>query len=276
MGLVSPRTVIQIGSIDEELLTDLWNFFYVYLLEPFRKSDYFSSDNGLGLFFKRLWTSYFNKEINKFPKRTFEIEDHLSEFFLRFAKWYETYDFLESCIPLFVYLDYQDSESFCLAINSILENNMSGYRFVSGVITPIIDEKEIETIESAITNTEINSVIRKHLQDALLKLSDRDNPDFRNSIKESISAVEAYAIKISGNPKAMLSSALDSIERTGKVKFHKALKNGFSSIYGWTSDDQGIRHALQDEPTLDSEDAIFMLVACSAFINYLLVKSTKA
>jgi len=31
-----------------------------------------------------------------------------------------------------------------------------------------------------------------------------------------------------------------------------------------------------DEPTLDIEDATFMLVSCSAFVNYLVVKAQKA
>ena len=35
-------------------------------------------------------------------------------------------------------------------------------------------------------------------------------------------------------------------------------------------------HALMDEPTLDIEDAKFMLISCSAFVNYLVVKAQKA
>ena len=47
-------------------------------------------------------------------------------------------------------------------------------------------------------------------------------------------------------------------------------------MYGWTSDAEGIRHGLQDEPDLGFEDAKYMLVACSGFINYLLEKAKKA
>ena len=61
-----------------------------------------------------------------------------------------------------------------------------------------------------------------------------------------------------------------------KIPIHPALKAGFSSIYGYTSSAEGIRHALQDQPSLKSEDALFMLVACSAFINYLVAKATEA
>ena len=45
---------------------------------------------------------------------------------------------------------------------------------------------------------------------------------------------------------------------------HAALKNGFSSIYGYTSDEGGIRHAMIDDNPCDFDDAKYMLVSCSA------------
>jgi len=57
---------------------------------------------------------------------------------------------------------------------------------------------------------------------------------------------------------------------------HSALKSAFSSLYGYTSDADGIRHALLNEPNLYFEDAKFMLVSCSTFINYLIIKASKA
>ena len=49
-----------------------------------------------------------------------------------------------------------------------------------------------------------------------------------------------------------------------------ALRNAFSSLYGYTNDAEGIRHALLEEGNLTKADAKFMLVCCSAFINYAL------
>jgi hypothetical protein len=60
------------------------------------------------------------------------------------------------------------------------------------------------------------------------------------------------------------------------VGLHSALKKGFSSIYGYTSDNDGIRHALTQDSNCDQEDAKYMLVSCSAFVNYLIVKATKS
>ena len=71
-----------------------------------------------------------------------------------------------------------------------------------------------------------------------------------------------------------MGGALDKIK--GKLKIHSALERGFKQIYGYTSDTDGIRHALTEEATCDFEDAKFMLVSCSAFINYLVIKANKA
>ena len=60
-----------------------------------------------------------------------------------------------------------------------------------------------------------------------------------------------------------------------KTNMHGALKKGFLAIYGFTSDEQGIRHALldKDAPDVDEVDALFMIGACSAFVSYLINKA---
>lgn len=99
-------------------------------------------------------------------------------------------------------------------------------------------------------------------------MNNRETPDYRNSIKESISAVESLAKVLSGSDKATLGEALKEIEKNGKL--HSALKSAFSSLYGYTNDAEGIRHALLDESSLTKADARFMLVSCSSFVNYLI------
>lgn len=81
--------------------------------------------------------------------------------------------------------------------------------------------------------------------------------------------------RISGK-RTDLTSALKEIEKRGVVCFHPALKEGLVRLYGYTSDAEGIRHALLEQPNLDDEDAVFMLVTCSAFTNYLIRKAEKA
>ncbi len=126
---------------------------------------------------------------------------------------------------------------------------------------------------AALGNTLAPAGARDHIANALAKLSDRRNPDYRNSIKESISAVEAVCRLLSHQEKDELGKTLRILE--DKAGLHRALSKGFSAIYGYTSDAEGIRHAMMDASTVQFEDAYFMLIVCSAFVNFLTQKFNK-
>lgn len=58
---------------------------------------------------------------------------------------------------------------------------------------------------------------------------------------------------------------------------HPALLDAYSKLYGFAGDEGGIRHALDDKSIeVSMEDARYMLVSCSAFVNYLTEKARKA
>ena len=163
--------------------------------------------------------------------------------------------------------DEFDTES---AFNAVFKSEYVGYRFVNHEIVAITDETEIASINEAVNGP--YEFVNFHLSKALSMISDRDNPDYENSIKESISAVEALCEVITGTTgkEATLGNTLKTIEKNG-VAIHGALKSAFSALYGYTSDANGIRHAGDiGGPASTFEEAKFMLVSCSAFINYLI------
>ena len=158
-------------------------------------------------------------------------------------------------------------------INALFEREYVGYRFVDGRIVAITDENEIDEIEKA-CNSEIEGC-RSHIHKAVGFLSDRENKDYKNCIKESISAVESICQIIIEDSKATLGDALKKLEDCG-TKLHPALKQGFLKIYGYTSDEGGVRHAegmFVSDVTF--EEAKFMIVSCSAFVNYLMSEYGK-
>lgn len=73
---------------------------------------------------------------------------------------------------------------------------------------------------------------------------------------------------ITGDDKATLGQALNMVQQ--KHNLHAALKEALSRLYGYTSDEQGIRHAILENARTNEADARFMLVICSAFANYLI------
>ena len=77
---------------------------------------------------------------------------------------------------------------------------------------------------------------------------------------------------VSEQENATLGDALKSIEKAGHL--HPSLKEGFLKLYGYTSNEQGIRHAMLDEPNITAADARYFLISCSSFVNYLKAQIT--
>ena len=50
---------------------------------------------------------------------------------------------------------------------------------------------------------------------------------------------------------------------------------GHLALYGYASDENGIRHGGIDFKNAPAEDAKYMLISCSAFVNYLMEKWSK-
>ena len=151
-------------------------------------------------------------------------------------------------------------------VNDLFAGMCVGYRFVNDVLCRIVNEEEIKSVETAIN--ESSDAVSEQLNKALLAFADREHPNYANAVKESISAVESQCCILTGDPKASLGEALKKLESTG-VKIHPALNKALHQLYGYTSDDPGIRHGSIETANVDAPLAQFMLVSCSAFVNYL-------
>ncbi len=87
-----------------------------------------------------------------------------------------------------------------------------------------------------------------------------------------IQAVESVAPLLNEDASATLATALKSLE--GKVALHPALKSGSEKLYGYTSDEEGIRHVLHEGSSdVDLHDGVFLLGACASFFTYLIGKA---
>jgi len=219
----------------------------------------FRSNPEFATFCQRIWFRYFKLPLDTLEdNRSFIFENLRTHYFK--CNWFEVYDFVEFVAENY---PFRDEESFISACNIALQTEMSAYRLVDGKIVRITAEEEIAEIEEAVHGGA--SPVRTHLGRALELLSDRKKPDYRNSIKESISSVESL-VQIALGEKGTLGSLVKKLEIDAGI--HPALTKSLSSLYGYTSDEDGIRHAILNSPKVEFEDAKFMLVVCSAFVNF--------
>lgn len=262
----NPRDTFQIDFIDNALRNRLWNqvqFFYFDKLEK----------NGIDIkyqldfdFFKKIYDEFLKSHVKITPYLKGLNKDLKNEFFA--FQWYEIYDFIEYISE--IYHNSELNEEFKAKVNQVLEDEMSGYRFVGNFITPIIDDTEIEAIEEALECK--HTGVKIHLSNSLEFLSDKENPDYINSIKESISAVESAVNLISGKKNVALNRCIQHIP----FEIDKNFNSAMIKLYSWTSSADGIRHGITGEEIKSSfAEAKFMLVTCSAFVNYLIDKQKE-
>lgn len=259
--------------MDETLRNSLWNL----VLSIFRTDSRLSNRSTWEIVTRRLAAGFFKVPVDHVP--TWGYSKSLKWLHSAFDQlpWYEVYNLLEFLVHEVVHPSLgHNPQRIVETSNAILEAEMSAFRFIEGELVPISNPTEVHAIEQAVDDASRAGLdgVRIHLEAALSLLARKPTPDYRNSIKESISAVEAAAKAISGSEKGELKDALAALE--GKVALHGALKKGFLSIYGYTSDADGIRHALMDEPTAGFDEAKFMLVSCSAFTSFLISKAASA
>lgn len=276
IGAVEARKTLQLEEMSGELRASLWNVFFVH----------FDAGN------RGTWPTLARRvavESLRVPADTIPAgssREFLRSIFVGDTPWYTVYDTVEFLAKendrLWGLVNYgviprgaHSSNSVEGKLNEVLERELAGYRFVAGELSPVTSEAEIKSIEDAVREAQVVGLEGPaiHIQTAVRKLGQRPEPDYRNAIKEAISAVESVAIKICGKKNAKLSDALKILKSKGAI--HGAMEKGFSNLYGYTSNQEGIRHAILEEANVGYAEAKYMIVACSAFVHYLLQKADE-
>ncbi|EOQ90310.1 hypothetical protein LEP1GSC202_0347 [Leptospira yanagawae serovar Saopaulo str. Sao Paulo = ATCC 700523] len=213
-------------------------------------------------YFKYYWIRILQKPIDEFPDDWGHFYSILRKDFFN-SNLFEIFDFLELILktidhPFFI-------KKLVENLNYAFEQENIQFRIIGSNVTSITNDLEISSINETLESE--YSAVSKHMDLAISMLFSRNSPDYRNSIKESISGVEAICKIISKKDKATLSDALTLIEK--KYRIHPALKLSLEKLYNYTSDEKGIRHSLLSDQEISFNEAKFMLISCSNFINYL-------
>ena len=163
-----------------------------------------------------------------------------------------------------------DSEEYVVAT---LQECMCAYAVIEGewIIVPTAIPEQRKAVEDAFRVLADGPFggAREHLR----KSSDCINDgDYSGSVRESIHAVESVARRLDSNART-LSEALGSLAKRG-LMLHGAFKSGINKLYGYASDEDGIRHSLSEATTnVDMADAVFMFGACASFAAFLVEKA---
>lgn len=269
-GITHFFDIVQINDLNKRTR----NMIYNCIKDIFDKLSY---DYSYRIDLGKLFVEYIYKELFSLADKDFPEYggNYAYEFFLESIysiieeyDYVEVFTFIEGLINCFKKMDkitygnYKFKIIFISKISKIFEDENVNYRIVGDIITDIVNEYEIKEIEETLANS--YDIVKKHYNKAIEKLY--KDKDFSNSIKESISSVEAMSQVITGKNNATLGDALKMLRND----IHPAMKSAFEKLYGYTSDANGIRHSNGiGEGNSTFEEAKYMLISCSAFVNYL-------
>ena len=253
----------QLEEVDDRLRNAIWNF----LLERFFLIE---SKSEIYELVRSVWSEVVGGRSDALPSKdglwgevTSEPAVDLLRKWYLIASWYEVYDVLD-------YVLRKDPvEQNTSDVNAMLSREGSAYRFAGNGIVPITSEEELAAIESAAQLPDPFHGASQHIAQAVALLSNRTAPDFRNAIKESISAVESAVRVAVGDERVDIDKGLE------KLALHNQLGQAWKNMFNWTSDEDGVRHGTKGTPQVGLSEARYMVVTCSAFVNYLAVKSTE-
>ena len=236
---------LKLEDLPKDARTRIWNLFFGHLEKSM------GTDIALdGSWIAGDWAQVFQAE-----HATFDVIGALDD-------WRT--DFWPFCKDLRTRIESLPFNKLFDLIQFVLRHPRCPRRFVTEMRSTFADSRLAYTIDVGPPPTifpaatpEEGAAIVKSLQ--LLRQADLDGSaahlrqasacinegDWAGSVRESIHAVESVARQLDPEAAQTLGPALKSIERRGAL--HPALKKAFDALYGYTNNEQGIRHALLDQ-----------------------------
>jgi hypothetical protein len=257
-GYTPIKMDIQLESMDDDLRRNLWDWVSISLGVDQKKRD------------MAIHTQLFKRpldELNHYSHApdSFSFRSTLRSYYDA-AQWYQIYDLIE------LSLEHSSDffrEKYIEPFNQILENNLAGYRYIEGRITPITSPAQIATIEQAFDDVApVNfAPVHQHLKKALDFYSNRHKPDYANSVRESVTALESLVKLITGTDTV----DMNKVKQLLNLDDAK-LASSIVSLWGYSNEKPGVRHARGDgdEKSPTASEALLVLSTSATLISYLI------
>lgn len=184
------------------------------------------------------------------------------------CEWWQFYDICEvvKTVP-----DSADKKvKLTQKINTLFQEERLGYKFRDDQIEKIGSEEFDQAILQAIEQQQIGPRFEVPLHQLNKALTFRNSmpPDYPNSVKEAVNAVEGVWQVIKEMPGTALPTVLSNLD----PPLPDGLKKIYIGLYGYGSGSEGARHAGVGGHTVDAEEAELIVHCAAAAISYAISK----
>ncbi len=267
---------MKLEEISDDLRREIWNEVRAILLEM-------QARGGLGYYFPKESARIIERVLGKYLRISENrVNTDYTKVMLLFEKtcssaaFNKVLELLEAIIN-----DREAGDDLVERIRCLFELHGAAYQLDSSqrghLFIPTASKEQAAATRQAVEVVELSGVAPGAVTHLRRSVQHLNAGHYADSIRESIHSVESVARVIDPEANKDLGKALDSLEKVGVLR-HPALKKGFKNLFGYTSDEQGVRHALleRDAPGVDVDDALFMYGACASFAAYLVNGHQKA
>lgn len=258
---------LKLEELPEEARIQIWNVFY-HFINATKKYGSYSSVYVGGVWVPILrakHASHDNRPLDEW-NNSFEHQRQRIRGSVEKLPFNQVFDLIQ-----FVIRHPQCPREFVVMMKEVFATSRLAYTIDVAkppTIIPAVTDAEGKTVVDAMQTLRSASLdgSAAHLRNAAECIN---GSDWAGSIRESINAVESVARRLDPKASKELGPALASLDKHNAL--HPALKGAFAKLYGYTSDEQGIRHALLDQSSANvgMDEAVFMLGACASFASYL-------
>ena len=274
-GLEELPGPLALGELPQEIRNRVWDVFYRTTHENSAVPRGSFDSVVYGPWETVLWdlhVRFFVQPADEFSVLVSDVCDKNKSFLLGDTPYNKVFDFLQH-----VMRHLNCPREFLSGIIAVFEECPLAYVVdINGppTIYPAVTPEEGEAIKAAQLNLqrERQDAASGHFREAAKHLAEGK---WRDSVRESITAVESVA-KSLGTEGTTLGSVLKKLDQRWRI--HPALHGALSKLYGWTSDEDNVRHGagtVDGGTEVDREEAVFMIGVCASFCSYLLGKQRK-
>ncbi|MBR1575548.1 MAG: hypothetical protein IJ654_03760 [Bacteroidales bacterium] len=272
-GYAKPSEVLIVGDVPQDVANAISSAL-TRLMQTMDNSiigGYTSQADELGQY---IWTHLMGKSLIDYKTAFHDGREAIAGWIQSMdTEWFRKLDLIE-----FVLARVESAtlrERFISELTERFESLGFGYRILNGCVVDTVSEPELKAIDDAILKS--RKAISNHLAKALELHTKRPKGDYVNSIKESISAVEAMVRLDTGE--LNFKDAVKALKKKS-IQLQPRMEEALIKLYAYTNQpDTGIRHPLMETdsnyvPT--SAESLYMLITCSALVNYVKTKKTAA
>jgi hypothetical protein len=262
---------LALGELSQHARVDLWNWMYSWANDGI---DYDMISGDALQVYREFYLEILHRPRDEFSYRWSDTFEKLKMVFLQgaFNRVFDTVQFFVR--TPFLSTDPENME----IVRRIFRRNLLAYDILDippdgPTIVPNASPEEGEAIREAFANLATGPFdgARHHLQQAAHFINTGDAP---KAVAQTMHAVESVVRVIA--PNNNFKQALTTLN--AKTAMHPALSIALDKLYGYTSDEKGIRHPLleSDVAKVHMPEAVFMYGACASFITYLISRARES